>query len=110
MTRPLTFLLALLIPVSVVAQTAPSQPAARPNPLNAAPQEIPLWDSQAPGALGTEDADRPTLTIYRASRGATGTGVVVAPGGGYGALAMDHEGRQVAAYFNAMGIAAFVLK
>ena len=111
MRRPLNFLIALLlIPVSLAAQTAPAQPPARPNPLNAAPQEIPLWDGQAPGALGTEDADRPTLTIYRASRGATGTGVVVAPGGGYGALAMDHEGRQVAAYFNAMGIAAFVLK
>ena len=110
MRRPLNLLIALLIPVSVVAQTPPPQPPARPNPLNAAPQEIPLWDGQAPGALGTEDADRPTLTIYRASRGSTGTGVVVAPGGGYGALAMDHEGRQVAAYFNAMGVAAFVLK
>ena len=110
MTRALKFLIALLIPVSVVAQTAPPQAPARPNPLNAAPQEIPLWDGQAPGALGTEDADRPTLTIYRAGRGPTGTGVVVAPGGGYGALAMDHEGRQVAAYFNAMGVAAFVLK
>ena len=111
MRRPLNVLIALLlIPVSLAAQTAPAQPPARPNPLNAAPQEIPLWDGQAPGALGTEDADRPTLTIYRASRGPTGTGVVVAPGGGYGALAMDHEGRQVAAYFNAMGIAAFVLK
>src|SRR6188474_168245 len=111
MRRPLNVLIALLlIPVSLAAQTAPAQPPARPNPLNAAPQEIPLWDGQAPGALGTEDADRPTLTIYRASRASTGTGVVVAPGGGYGALAMDHEGRQVAAYFNAMGIAAFVLK
>jgi acetyl esterase/lipase len=111
MTRPLSFLMALLIPVSLAAQTpAPSQPPARPNPLNAAPQEIPLWEGQAPGAIGSEEADRPTLTIYRASRGPTGTGVVVAPGGGYGALAMDHEGRQVAAYFNAMGVAAFVLK
>ena len=26
------------------------------------------------------------------------------------ALALDHEGRQVAAFFNAMGISAFVLK
>jgi acetyl esterase/lipase len=74
------------------------------------PHEIPLWESGAPGALGTEDADKPTLTIYRASRGAVGTGIVVAPGGGYGALAMDHEGRQVAALFNAMGVSAFVLK
>ena len=29
------------------------------------------------------DADKPTLTIYRASRRASGTAVVVAPGGGY---------------------------
>jgi acetyl esterase/lipase len=86
-----------------------AQPAGRGN-LNPVPQEIPLWDDAAPGAMGTADVDTPTLTIYRAARGGTGTGVVVAPGGGYGALAMDHEGRQVAAYFNAMGVAAFVLK
>ena len=100
-------LIASCLPVAAAGQ--PAQPPARP-PLNAAPQEIPLWDAGAPGALGTAEADTPTLTIYRASRGSTGTGVVVAPGGGYGALAMDHEGRQVAAYFNAMGVAAFILK
>ena len=101
-------LVLLTIVTTATAQPAPTPPAR--NALNAAPQEIPLWEGQAPGALGTEDVDRPTLTIYRAARGATGTGVVVAPGGGYGALAMDHEGRQVAAYFNAMGVSAFVLK
>jgi acetyl esterase/lipase len=74
------------------------------------PPEVPLWEQGAPGALGDAEADNPTITIYRAARAATGTGVVVAPGGGYGALAMDHEGRQVAAYFNAMGVSAFVLK
>ena len=36
--------------------------------------------------------------------------MIVAPGGGYGALAMEHEGRQEAYWFNAMGITAFVLK
>ena len=86
-----------------------AQPAGR-GAANPVPSEIPLWESGAPGALGSADEDKPTLTIYRAARGATGTGVVVAPGGGYGALAMDHEGRQVAAYFNAMGVSAFVLK
>jgi acetyl esterase/lipase len=90
--------------------TAPPPQAGRGNPLNPVPQEIPLWETAAPGALGDAEADRPTLTVYRAARNATGTGVVVAPGGGYGNLAMDHEGRQVAAYFNAMGVAAFVLK
>lgn len=78
--------------------------------LNPVPQEMPLWDEGAPGALGTEDADKPTLTLYRAARGPNGTGIIVAPGGGYGALAMDHEGRQIAAYFNAMGVTAFLLK
>jgi acetyl esterase/lipase len=100
-------LLASWMPALQAQRGAAPQPAAA---LNNAPQEIPLWEGQAPAALGTEDADRPTLTIYRAARGASGTGVVVAPGGGYGALAMDHEGRQVANYFNAMGVAAFVLK
>jgi acetyl esterase/lipase len=38
------------------------------------------------------------------------TGIIVAPGGGYGALAMNHEGRQVANWFNALGVTAFVLK
>jgi acetyl esterase/lipase len=70
---------------------------------------LPLWDGGAPGALGTTEADRPTLSVYRA-RTAVTTGVVVAPGGGYGALAMNHEGRQVANWFNALGVTAFVLK
>jgi acetyl esterase/lipase len=96
-------------PSQTPAGRGAAQPAGRGN-LNPVPQEIPLWEGAAPGALGESDADRPSLTIYRAARGATGTGVVVAPGGGYGALAMDHEGRQVAAYFNAMGVSAFVLK
>jgi acetyl esterase/lipase len=78
--------------------------------LDTPPQEIPLWEGGAPGALGTDAADTPTLTIYRAPRVANGTAVIVAPGGGYSVLAMDHEGRQVAYWFNAMGVSAFVLK
>jgi len=78
--------------------------------MNMVPEEIPLWEGGAPGALGSTDADKPTLTIYRASRRASGTAVVVAPGGAYQNLAMDHEGRQVAAFLNSMGVSAFVLK
>ena len=40
---------------------------------------------------------------------ANGTGVVVCPGGGYAFLAFDHEGKQVAEWLNARGVAAFVL-
>lgn len=89
------------------AQATP-QAQAKPNP-NAEPETILLWPDGAPGALGKEDADRPTLTIYRARQG-SGAAVIVAPGGGYGALASNHEGRQVANLLNAAGVTAFVLK
>jgi acetyl esterase/lipase len=103
-------LILLLIAAAAGAQvTSPSSPGAVVA-LDTPPAEIALWDKGAPGALGTADVDTPTLTIYRAARGAVGTGIVVAPGGGYSRLAMDHEGRQVAAWLNAMGISAYVLK
>jgi acetyl esterase/lipase len=80
--------------------------------LEAAPQKVELlWPDGAPGALGSTDEDRPSLTIYLADPAkAAGAGVVVCPGGGYGALAMDHEGRQIADWLNGLGFAAFVLR
>jgi acetyl esterase/lipase len=70
-----------------------------------------LWPDGAPGALGTTDEDRPTLTIYLPPpEKASGAGVVVCPGGGYRNLAMDHEGKQIAEWLNAHGLAGFVLK
>ncbi len=68
-----------------------------------------LWPEGAPGAVGTEDADKPALTIYPAAQ-PNGAAVLVCPGGGYVNLAMDHEGRQVAEWFNSFGVTAFVLK
>ena len=74
-------------------------------------QTILLWENGAPGALGQSDDDKPTITVYRPWRpNLSGTAVIVAPGGGYGVLASNHEGRQVANWFNAMGVTAFVLK
>ncbi len=70
---------------------------------------FPLWPNGAPGALGHADEDIPTLTYYPA-RGGVPTAVIVAPGGGYRILAMNHEGRQAANWLNAVGITAFVLK
>ena len=80
-------------------------------PILQEPQTVHLWPDRAPGAQGTEDADVPTLTIYMPTN-TTGpmTAVVIAPGGGYRNLAMNHEGRQPANYFNTLGVAAFVLK
>jgi acetyl esterase/lipase len=70
-----------------------------------------LWPGGAPGAVGEEDKDNPSLTSYLADPAkANGTAIVVCPGGGYGALAMDHEGKQIAEWLNNLGISAFVLK
>ena len=93
-----------LAPSLVFSQTPTAKPAASQEP-----QTFALWENGAPGALGHEDSDIPTLTYYPALRGIP-TAVIVAPGGGYQGLAMNHEGRQVANWLNAVGIAAFVLK
>jgi acetyl esterase/lipase len=70
-----------------------------------------LWPDGAPGAVGNEAVDRPKITVYRApAEKATGTAVVVCPGGGYVVLAADHEGKQVAEWLNSLGVSAFVLQ
>jgi acetyl esterase/lipase len=71
---------------------------------------FPLWPEGAPGALGKEEKDIPTLTPYLLdAEKATGAAMVICPGGGYGGLA-GHEGDHYARFFNEQGIAAFVLK
>jgi acetyl esterase/lipase len=81
------------------------------NPAVSEPQEILLWPDGAPYSENQDPADQPTLIIYQpSSEKATGTAIVVCPGGGYTHLAMDHEGHQVAEWLNTIGVAAFVLK
>jgi acetyl esterase/lipase len=71
---------------------------------------FPLWSNTAPGAQGNSPEDIPTLTPYLADKSsATGTAVVVCPGGSYQMLA-EHEGRPVAQWLNTIGVTAFVLK
>src|SRR5260221_14742477 len=75
------------------------------------PKTIPLWSGGAPGALGTEDRDIPTLSVYLPNPNqGTGTAVLVFPGGGDGNLALNHEGGQGANWLNSRGGARFVLK
>jgi acetyl esterase/lipase len=70
-----------------------------------------LWPQGAPGAKGDTPADKPTLTAFLPEAGkATGTAIIVCPGGGYAGLATDHEGRQIARWFNSFGVAAFMLE
>jgi len=74
-------------------------------------QVIVLWAAGAPGALGTDDRDIPTLTVYFPRTVTANTpAAIVCPGGAYVNLAANHEGRQVASYLNSLGMAAFVLR
>ena len=92
--------LALLL---LLAAALAQQPPARPVEL--------LWPSGAPGALASEDADKPSLTLYLApEKSAARSAVVVCPGGGYGFLAKDHEGDQIARWLNSLGVSAFLLQ
>jgi len=98
----------ILAVLSVLAVSLSCQAADLP----ATGTTISLWPGGAPGSLGDDPAlDVPTLTLFFASpEKATGAAVVICPGGGYGALAVDHEGKQVAEWLNQSGIAAFILK
>jgi acetyl esterase/lipase len=75
------------------------------------PEMVPVWPKEVPGALGNGPADRPTLTLFLppADR-ATGTAVVVCPGGGYGGVVTSYEGQEPAEWLNTLGVAAFVLR
>ncbi len=95
-----------------------------------APEVIALWPGAAPGTedwTGPEttqtyplpgqpirmigNVTKPTLTVYRPRADkANGTAMIVAPGGGFVSLAIDHEGIAVAQWLAERGVTAFVLK
>ena len=77
----------------------------------AAPEVVLLWPEGAPGAVGDTERDCPSLTIYRApAKTANGAAVVICPGGGYGGLAMDHEGHEIARWLNSFGVTGAILR
>jgi acetyl esterase/lipase len=58
-----------------------------------------------------EKVTDPSLTIFLPpAEKATGTAVLICPGGGYGVLAFDHEGYAIARWLNNNGIAGIILK
>ena len=74
------------------------------------PIELNLWQDNAPNSNGN---DRDTAKVYvylPTQKTATGRAIVICPGGGYAMLAMNHEGKDWAGFFNNLGIAAIVLK
>jgi len=97
-----------LLLASLIGLTAWAQP--NPLPIQDG-QVMHLWYGAAPGALGNEDQDSPSMALYLPRNTPVGmTAVIILPGGAYRNLAVNHEGRQVANYLNAAGVAAFLLK
>lgn len=95
-------------------------PAAQPLPPGA--RVIDLWPEGVPNATsdgGTERYDdgrvynvqRPTLTYEPADPAtASGTAVILCPGGGYVRLAVENESAKVGRFLRPLGVATFVLK
>jgi acetyl esterase/lipase len=77
------------------------------------PKEIPpeRQEKDIDGGRCINNVHYPTLTISLPEPAkATGASVVICPGGGYGVLAVNHEGRDIAKWLNSFGVAAFMLK
>ena len=95
-----------LMPLCLITTAARAK-----EPTIVGPEPVILWSQAAPGAKGDDDSDHPSLRVYLPPQAkATGTGIVICPGGGYRILAIDHEGHQIAKWLNAHGITAFVLQ
>ena len=119
MTRSLPLLvlaLSLALPLSLRAADPPAV--------------VKLWPGKAPGEvkdIGPEqlaepkpgqaavkrlgNVSEPTITVYQPLKDkATGAAVVVAPGGGYSILAIEHEGTQTCEWLASLGVTAVLLK
>jgi acetyl esterase/lipase len=106
------FALAMMVGGIGFGQVTPAPPPSTASAVSqgGAGKTMLLWPAGAPGALGDEDVDKPSLTVFLpVIANATKTGVVVAPGGSYTHLAMEKEGFAVARWLNERGVAAFVL-
>ena len=92
-----------------------------------AQQTIQLYPGEIPNSMNIPDEEQcshnfevdslvskvsvPTLSVFLPTKDkATGTAVIICPGGGYGTLLIKREGADVARAFNEQGVAAFVLK
>ncbi|MEM9347968.1 MAG: alpha/beta hydrolase [Planctomycetota bacterium] len=82
------------------------------------PPGKPTWDKDTPVPEMTINergnyrfVHEPVLDVYHASdEGRTGAAVVICPGGGYGTLAYQHEGVEIARWLNQNGITGVILR
>lgn len=95
-----------------------------------AAEPVKLWPGKAPGEtkdIGPEqyqepkkgqievkrlaNVSEPTITVFAPPADKnTGAAVVVAPGGGYNILAIEHEGTQTCEWLQSLGVTAVLLK
>lgn len=72
--------------------------------------EMNLWPNGLPNSNGLDSKDQqPMITIYKSPK-ANSPAIIMCPGGGYSRLAMQHEGHDMAQWFNGLGITYIVLK
>jgi len=64
---------------------------------------------KSPEEKWVRKVQRPVLEVWQPPN-PNGTAVVIAPGGGFNILAIEHEGRDVARWMNQRGVTAFVLR
>ena len=84
-------------------------------------REVLLWPEGVPSSNGLSGAEQtlgpglignvsvPVLYVYPASQ-PCGQAVILCPGGGFRGVAVEHEGRAFASWFNERGITLAVLK
>lgn len=72
--------------------------------------QIPENSTKTDGITRVKDITRPVLYVFQPKLKTSDASVVICPGGGYSILAIDHEGYDIAKWFNERGITAFVLK
>ncbi len=99
-----------------------------PASVRAAAEPIALWPGTAPGEKGDigpetdqpqkpdgvtrlTNVTKPTITLFPApANKATGTAVIVCPGGGYNILAWNKEGTEICEWLNSIGVTGVLLK
>ncbi len=75
-----------------------------------APEQMLLWPAGAPGALGNDAVDAPSVAVFLPPRWrASGAGMIICPGGAYKLLMTSYEGADIAHWLNSFGVAGFVL-
>jgi acetyl esterase/lipase len=113
-----TFFLSLLIAAAARAQTTHPVPLATVDvwpagkmPGDAASKPEHEMPAMHDGYHRITDISRPTLTVFPAPKtDAPAPAMIVCPGGGYTYVVFDKEGTEIAAWLNANGITAAVLK